>query len=268
MKSAFCVSPTHTTNILPQLLLKSDEKEFFFLDKAFCGQDGKFVVIELANNQRHYYPIGMKTTFADLLYPMSGDYLLQKKDPLVTFIIPTIGRSTLVNSLQSLEDMKSNLWNALVVFDHVEPTIAETQRVKILPLHKKIGFANCAGEVRNAGIRQATTEWMAFLDDDDTVTPDYMYRLQQEIYNHPHASVIIFRMVIRKQLMPSKSSHFSVGDVGISFAMKRKLYTQFGLQFFPNGCEDFDLLHRIQQGGHNIHISNYITYLVRPHVSE
>jgi len=157
--------------------------------------------------------------------------------------------------------MKSYQWNAICIWDGVTPNIslhlANIQHISI----PKVGFANCAGEVRNKGIKEATTEWIAFVDDDDQVTQDYMYRLQQEIVTHPKAEVIVFRMLQNGHILPSTSA-IHCNDVGISFAMKRSLCSTF--YFKPSKTEDFDLLSRLQRANIPIHISSYVTYLVRP----
>ena len=38
----------------------------------------------------------------------------------ITFIIPTIGRDSLKNSVNSLLNLKDNNWNALIIFDGIK----------------------------------------------------------------------------------------------------------------------------------------------------
>lgn len=190
-----------------------------------------------------------------------GD-LWVNRSAFVTFIIPTIGRQTLTNSIQSLIDNKSKLWNAMIVFDGIPAPKFDLPMIQTLSI-PKIGFKNCAGEVRNRGIKLVTTEWVAFLDDDDKITPDYMYRLQSEIDKNPKADVILFRMIQPNGLVLPPKSYFAVNHVGISFAVKTNIFQKHEIKFVPSSCEDYNLLHEMEEKGFHIHLSDYITYLVR-----
>jgi glycosyltransferase involved in cell wall biosynthesis len=53
---------------------------------------------------------------------------------------------------------------------------------------------NSAGYVRNYGIKFATTEWVAFVDDDDTIRNTYVETFLREIATYD-TDVIIFRML-------------------------------------------------------------------------
>jgi glycosyltransferase involved in cell wall biosynthesis len=92
----------------------------------------------------------------------------------ITFIIPTIGRSTLQQTVQCLLQQTNPAWKAIIVFDGIEPTIQpRDNRIDILT-HAKVGVNNYAGAVRNYGISHATTEWIAFVDDDDGISSNYI----------------------------------------------------------------------------------------------
>ena len=90
----------------------------------------------------------------------------------VTFIIPTIGRNTLQRSIDCLLEQTIQTWKAIVIFDEIEPTIESSdERIKIMTCEKKGVGKNGAGNVRNYAIQYVDTEWIAFLDDDDTLNP-------------------------------------------------------------------------------------------------
>ena len=38
----------------------------------------------------------------------------------ITFIIPTIGRDTLSNTIKSLEEQTNQNWNAIIIFDGIK----------------------------------------------------------------------------------------------------------------------------------------------------
>lgn len=186
-------------------------------------------------------------------------------EPLITFIIPTIGRSTLTKSIESLKKLNFKNWRAVVVFDGIEPNIKEyDNRIKIVKLNKKVGQGrNSAGNVRNYGYNFVNTEWVGFLDDDDTLNPyyiDYLYNdlLQDDI------DVLIFRMIYNcgKILPMPEDNDFKINEVGISFCLKTELAKKF--LFIPSGTEDFELLDRLRSNGYNIVISDYIGYNVNP----
>jgi glycosyltransferase involved in cell wall biosynthesis len=181
---------------------------------------------------------------------------------MITFIIPTIKRPTLGRAINSLLQQNNKNWKAIVVFDGVEPIDFKDARIKSIKI-QKTGKMNHGGQVRNVGITAADTEWVAFLDDDDTVSKDYVDRFQEELTLNPDAKCIIFRMYnthsIPKILPPPEDKNFFEARVGISFALKKDL----NLLFKPSNIEDFRLLEAIRKGRHKMVISPYVTYFVR-----
>ena len=114
----------------------------------------------------------------------------------ITFIIPSIGRDTLHTTIESLLNQTCSEWKAIVVFDGVEPILQTTDdRFTTLQIQKdETQYENRAGYVRNYGIQFATTEWVAFVDDDDTLLSDYVERFLEETDTYDN-DVVIFRMV-------------------------------------------------------------------------
>lgn len=114
----------------------------------------------------------------------------------ITFIIPSIGRDTLHTTIKSLLNQTCSEWKAIVVFDGVEPSLQTTDdRFTTLQIQKdETQYENRAGYVRNYGIQFATTEWVAFVDDDDTLLSDYVERFLEETDTYDN-DVVIFRMV-------------------------------------------------------------------------
>jgi len=184
----------------------------------------------------------------------------------LTFIIPTIGRETLSLTLQSLKNQTITNWKAIVIFDGIEPTISETDpRITIIKTHIKLGQGyNSAGLVRNYGIKFVNTEWVAFVDDDDSITPNYMESFLSELWLDP--DVIIFRMTLDDRVCPSiDSTNFFIKDVGISFAVKTELVSKF--IFIPSIEEDFEFLDKVRLKKYKIVLSPYITYSVNKYNS-
>ncbi len=220
-----------------------------------CPGQKKYLFF-IIDNKPYYYLENTKTSLKLLNNPLVGG------NTKVTFIIPTIGRQTLTNSIQSLIDTKSQSWNAIIVFDGIPIKDFQMNQIQSISI-PKIGYKNCAGEVRNHGIKLVKTEWVAFLDDDDKITQDYIIRLDNEIIKNPKVDVIVFRMINSDARVLPPKSHIAIGQVGISFVVKTSIFHKTGLKFIPNAYEDFDLLNTMQQKGFQIHVSDFITYLVR-----
>lgn len=185
--------------------------------------------------------------------------------PLVTFIIPTIGRSTLKRTISSLQAQNNPNWEAIIVFDSLAPqNITSDPRVKAIQTFTARQY-NYGGEVRNQGMAQVTTPWIAFVDDDDALSPDYIDHLLAESRQCPDLETVVFRMYhpTLKRIIPApEQTNLAQGHVGISFCMKTSLY-QAGFKFTPGPTEDFQLLDKIQKAGHKMVLSPYVTYWIR-----
>ncbi len=154
---------------------------------------------------------------------------------LTTFIIPSVDRPSLIRAVESAKKTGAE---ALYQIDY-----------------DKRGRS----WIRNNLIQQATTPWVSFLDDDDTVYCDYVERLQEEVNAHPEAEVIHFR----EYFMPT--GHLfptwpvvEWGNVGISFSVKRELALQF--PFIEQPYEDFKFVENLHLRGYVVYFSKYVTY--------
>lgn len=120
-----------------------------------------------------------------------------------------------------------------------------------------------AGLTRNFAIRHVTTPWIGFLDDDDTVTPDYVQRFEEE---RGGCDVIIFRMEHPQFGLIPKIPQIEWGNVGISFCVSTAWAKQipFIKEKDDEGInEDYQLLADLEQAGAKIHFSEHIVYKVR-----
>lgn len=185
------------------------------------------------------------------------------KDGRITFIIPSIGRDTLSRTLDSLLAQTIPKWNAIVVFDGIQPTIESPDpRIQLMTTPKKEN----AGFVRNEGIKVATTEWIGFVDDDDTLTSNYIECFNREKQN---ADAIIFRMKTPDgKILPAPGdTDFKFMEVGISFCYKRTIALNRKIMFdnveglIPGLCEDWGLLDRLRSNLFRINISKELVYL-------
>lgn len=105
----------------------------------------------------------------------------------IAVVIPTLNRATLARAVASAEGADE----VIVVGDCVHP--AEGQhRLQVKPAsnHRE----GRAAELRNAGMRQATSDWIAFMDDDDVFTAGAIHTIRKVVSGQPPA-LFIFRMI-------------------------------------------------------------------------
>ena len=98
--------------------------------------------------------------------------------PLITFVIPAYNAvSTIETAVRSLYGQTSDDWEAVIVDDGSDDGTGEMADalargdVRIKVLHQRNAGVSAA---RNAAIEVACGEYLAFLDVDDTVVPDFV----------------------------------------------------------------------------------------------
>lgn len=184
-------------------------------------------------------------------------------NPIITFIIPSLNRDTITRTINSLLNQTSDDWKCILIYDGVDGIEFNDSRIKILKIKKTglVGPANGqSGLVRNVGIKQVNTEWIGFLDDDDTVHPDYVKTLIEKYQDY---DFVVWRMNYfgGKTLPPPNNNDLVFGGVGISFCYKNK----FDNLFFDNNRdgEDFDFLSKLKKLTSNWVITPEVYYNVR-----
>jgi glycosyltransferase involved in cell wall biosynthesis len=211
------------------------------------------------------------------------------KETKITFIIPTIGRSSLINTIASLINQTDPNWKAIIVFDGIEPTIQiKDPRIKCIEILKAGIGHNSAGNVRNEGIRWVTTEWIGLLDDDDIISSSYVETFLNEINEYPEMDVIIFRMyqendngVLIDRILPELNTDSLYHQhVGISFAFKTFIssssrdFLELSVEnlinqnkskilFTPCDAEDIIFLQNIIYSNYKVMISPFVRYFAR-----
>jgi len=190
-------------------------------------------------------------------------YRLDGFDINLTFIIPTISRSTLQSTIKSLQCQTLQNWCAIIVFDGIDPDFyCKDPRITLLRCDKLGEGPNHAGRVRNYGMTFVKTEWIAFLDDDDSISSRYVETFYEEIKQYK-TDVIIFRMHFNNEICPElKTDNFYKGKVGISFAIKTKIINE-GVLFSPSKYEDYEYLSLLKSKNYTIMISPHVLYFVR-----
>jgi glycosyltransferase involved in cell wall biosynthesis len=200
------------------------------------------------------------------------------KDALITFIIPTIHRITLIDALASMLRQTNKRWKAIIVFDGCLPDasissiLSDDSRFLYLSVAKTGELMehtkqlhNRAGRVRNIGMSLVTTPWIGFLDDDDALRPNYVQSLMEEITITPTCDAVLFRMATPQHTIvpPANCTTLSPGFVGISFCIKTTLFQQHNIQFEQSDIEDYMIIKKIYDAKYKIVLSPHITYSVR-----
>jgi glycosyltransferase involved in cell wall biosynthesis len=190
-------------------------------------------------------------------------------DNIITFIIPTIGRETLKNTLISLQNQNIENWKAIIIFDGCNQNINNIDdRIKIVRCNKVGSNINNAGLVRNYGIEIADTKWVAFLDDDDIIDESYLEKFYEELELNNEFDVLIFRLNHSGRVIPNlNTDNFYINDVGISFVAKKEIFDR-EIKFVPDSAEDFLLLNQIRKKNYKIIISPYVMYYVENSVHD
>jgi len=191
---------------------------------------------------------------------MSGECLPENPNkPLITFIIPSIGRNTLQNTLDCLINQTNPNWKAIVIFDGISSTIQNPDpRIRLIESPKLGQGHNSAGLVRNYGIKFADTEWVAFVDDDDSLSKKYVDILIEESSAYTLADIILFRMEHPEVgPMPYLSTDtFHVQQTGISFAVKKRVFDE-GHVFIPHRAEDYVYLNEARNKNLTYFVNKY-----------
>jgi hypothetical protein len=196
------------------------------------------------------------------------NFLNYKNDIFITFIIPTIGRESLIIAINSLFNLTKLNWNAIIIFDGVKKNInINDERITIVELEKKEGLLdkyNQAGYVRNIGFSYLKkSDWVGFLDDDDSLSNDYIEKLENEVSLNSSIDVCIFRMIYENNIiLPGKiDKSINKNRIGISFALKGCITNN--IKFSNSQHEDYFYLKELEYKNYKIVISPYICYYVR-----
>jgi len=198
-----------------------------------------------------------------------NNYSNENKKKFITFIIPSIGRKSLLNTIDSIKNNTINDWQIIIVYDGVKekdaPKIKYDERIMILYINKLGKSTNSAGLIRNIAMNISDSQWVGFVDDDDTISKDYIYCLKNEITQYPDINVVVFRMQYNdgRIIPPKNCTKLQVNKVGISFAINVDYYKTKKILFEPSSIEDWVFLEKIKNKNGLILISNSLCYFVR-----
>ena len=194
-------------------------------------------------------------------------------NPFITFIIPTIGRPSLRAAIGSLINQVHPDWQAIVIGDHVEPhiwqrCIVSDRRIVSINLAERLGHDNVGAEVRNRGLQWLKEgimmpDWVGNLDDDDTLTPDYILKLVEDgkdvdllQFRAEWENKIDIRPIIGEtRLLPATVSN--------AFAFRYDFAERHNLHYIDSTSEDWATIQSFISAGARCKVSDHVTYRVR-----
>lgn len=194
--------------------------------------------------------------FQEHLKPMG---FLTAEPTFVTFITPTVGRRTLQRTIDSIIRQHDWDWKSIVMFDGRDINFStDNDHVSVTSCERK----NHAGLVRNEAMKLVTTDWIAFVDDDDWIELDYIETLKQ--FSKYDVVIFTYKDVSNGNIQPplGGDSDFKSGNVGISFSVKTDFIIKNNIQFREGPLEDFDFLDQCRSKGATYKVTHLIKYFV------
>lgn len=165
--------------------------------------------------------------------------------PMLTVLIPTLGRDTLERAVDSV---KTQTVPCEVIVEY-DPT--------------RTG----AGPTLNRMLPHVRTPWVATMGDDDELDPRYAELLAAQDQT---LDLVIFQMRYQDgRVLPTHTepAHLAFGGVGCSYAVKTEVARRIG--WIREPChsllaEDWEMIRTVREMGGNIRIVPQVTYYVRP----
>jgi len=189
------------------------------------------------------------------------------------FIIPSLGRDSLNDTVSSLINLTNTNWNALIIFDGVKKNIELTDKRFYFIEIIKSGIEdkkNNAGLVRNYGFQfikdnHIDTSYISFVDDDDTIHPEFINNLHYDLSLFPNMKCIIYRMMFPNfNVVPQPlSTKLQVKNVGISFVIHSSIIFDLNCSFINHPYEDFLFLQHLKKLNIPLLVSSFVNYFVK-----
>lgn len=152
---------------------------------------------------------------------------------MISFIVPTIGRPSLMQTLGSIETRPGD--EVLVVGEvrHQRP-------------YGRFNFIPCprgndhGGSERNFAMSRASGRYLAFIDDDDTYAPGHRLAMGMAILTTP-GKPVIFRMRYPNGVTLWQDQEIRCGNVGTPMILIPNMPTKLGVWSSRYEC-DFNFL--------------------------
>jgi len=157
-------------------------------------------------------------------------------DKLVSIIIVNYnGKTHLEKCLDSLKKIDYDNFEVILVDNHstdksTEFVKVEHPDVNIIELEKNLGFA----EPNNIGARKAKGEYLLFLNNDTTVTPDFLYELIKPFSTDPR--IVMCQSLLLQPDGSVDSSGDFVDVLGRAYSSKEKPETMKNILSARGAC--------------------------------
>ncbi len=165
---------------------------------------------------------------------------------------------------------------ASVVTEHA----SEQRKVRLTRITKHTGPYGASAS-RNIGAKAASSEWLAFMDDDDLWTSDHLTGLAEALQRNPQADAVISWMgisrrgktaphfSIRESLGPDEVLARNPGITGSNLLIRRSAYLSIGgFDPYLPVSNDKDLFYRLLTSGFSYAVSPRRTAVHRQHEGE
>lgn len=193
----------------------------------------------------------------------------------ISIIIPTIGRTSLSQTLRSLVHQVHSEDEIIVVGDgqlRDVPSLCDFWKIRGVSLQYFEVWRSgsyVGTEQRDFGISKATGQWLAFLDDDDIYTRDALALMRPQllaVMSKPHIFQMQYTNRQGKKLWDGK--HFRICNIGTPmFVVPRR--PDLPKWFRPNlmSCADWAWISRVMSSlypGQTVEWHDSVICIVRP----
>ncbi|MEX0767749.1 MAG: glycosyltransferase family A protein [Microthrixaceae bacterium] len=254
----------------------SEHDRFVFLRRVFGRKWVRYAAVR--RSMAHRRPLKVRAALSSSAASTSAsprpgsdmqvvtrDAVNSPEDPAITVVLPTLGRYELLRPV--LEQLRKQTLPAqqVVVVDQNDIEKRDSSIYEeFSDLNLEVIFQEEKGQwlARNAAVERAAGEWIAFVDDDSEVGPDFLEQHLEGLHRYNADLSTGASLAVIGAPIPESYAYFRVADQWDSGngMCHRSLFERFGLfdqQFDRQRRGDAEFGLRVQLGGclviHNPH---------------
>lgn len=135
-------------------------------------------------------------------------------DPQVSVVLPTLGRPALVRAVLEALARQTLPPAQVVVVDQTPSEARDPGTYEGLDLPLEVVHQDRRGQwcARNAGVRRATGDWIAFVDDDSEIDPDFLEQHLAGLVRYRADLSTGASLAVVGAPVPASYAHFRVAD--------------------------------------------------------
>jgi glycosyltransferase involved in cell wall biosynthesis len=135
---------------------------------------------------------------------------MENNYPLISFIIPTYN-NRIENIVAIIDQLKIARYEIIVV-DDCSDSIISFDGSKRNDLHIiRSSVNNGPGFSRNIGINKASGEYLCFVDDDDTITPNTFHNIESHLSEQPTTDIVLLNF--NDNVIEAMSNNLILDDI-------------------------------------------------------